>query len=105
MLTGATIRKYRELRGLSQLELARRIGISRQAVCNGESGAVQRPRWYPQAAEILDIPDETWMSDDEVLVKLSELADLLLCRRSEERSQRPPSYGAFGVGRPAAHSA
>ena len=108
MLTGATIRKYRELSGLSQRELGKRVGVCRQAVCNGETGATQSPHWFPLAARELGIPDEddtTDMTEDEILLRLSELADLLLSRRSEQREQRPPTYGPYGVGRPAVRSA
>lgn len=105
MLTGSTIRRYRELRGLSQSQLAQQLNVSRQAVNGGETGAVQRPRWFPHAAEILGIPDETWMSEDEMLIKIGELADRLMLARTDRRQGRPLSYDSYGTGRGAARSA
>lgn len=100
MVTGTTVRRYRELRGMSQGELAARLGVSRQAVNGGETGAVLRPRWFPAAAELLRIPDETWMTEDEMLVKIGELADHLLLARTARRDGEPLTYGSYGTGRP-----
>jgi DNA-binding XRE family transcriptional regulator len=105
MLTGATIRRYRELRGMTQGELARRLRISRQAVCGGESGAVQEPQWLRAAADILFIPDETWMNREEMLIKIAQLSDQLLCLETEGRQVPPSGYGAYGTGRPTARTA
>lgn len=56
MTTAQLIRHYRELRGLNQSELARRIGISPQAVQHWEHGnAEPRSKLLPKIAQVLGL--------------------------------------------------
>jgi len=50
------IRELREARGLSQSELARRVGVTPQAIQQLEDGKVRDPRYIVALAEILGVP-------------------------------------------------
>lgn len=52
----ALLRAKREQHGLTQAELARKVGVTRQAVGLWESGEF-RPRPVGKLAEVLDITD------------------------------------------------
>lgn len=56
---GARIKAARLLKGMSQTELAERLGVSQPAVAHWESGA-HAPRFalLPRIAAVLDIPRE-----------------------------------------------
>ena len=58
---GARIRAAREAAGLSQGELAARIpGVKQQSIDQVERGLVQRPRFLPELAEVLNTTT-TWL--------------------------------------------
>ena len=50
------IKELREAAGLSQSELARRVGVTPQAVQQLEDGKVRDPRYIVALAEILGVP-------------------------------------------------
>ena len=49
------LRKWRELRGLRQVDLAERVGLSHRSVSNFESGREARPNHARKLAEVLDV--------------------------------------------------
>jgi phage repressor protein C with HTH and peptisase S24 domain len=53
------IRALREALGLSQSELARRVGVTPQAIQQLEDGKVRDPRYIVALAEILHVPPAT----------------------------------------------
>ena len=50
---GDTIREWREREGLSQPQLARKLGISQQAVQQLEAGKTQQPRYLVKLAKLI----------------------------------------------------
>lgn len=54
--SGAAIKSIRELAGLSQVALARQIGISTAALCQIEAGGGMKPANLKRAAEVLGVP-------------------------------------------------
>lgn len=58
------IRSAREAKGLSQADLAKKIGSSQQTVAKLEAGTITFSRFFPRISKILDIPlpslDETY---------------------------------------------
>ncbi len=49
------LRKWRELRGLRQVDLAELVGLSHRSVSNFESGRKVRPNHARKLAEVLDV--------------------------------------------------
>lgn len=74
--------KYRKLAGLSQEELAERVGVSRQAVSKWELDAA-----LPETEKLIALARVFKVSVDELLGNTPE---------PEDASPPPPSYGAYG---------
>ena len=53
---GERIRQAREARGLSQTDLARRVGVKQPSIQNIENGRTKDPRKLMEIAAVLDIP-------------------------------------------------
>lgn len=59
---GRTISRLIELRGVSQTELARRVGVSKQLISQIASGRIPSPDVVRKLARALDVPYlELWM--------------------------------------------
>jgi len=54
--TGLRLRWARERRGLSQAQLGEKLGVSQAAIDQAERGLTVKPKFLPEAAEILDVP-------------------------------------------------
>lgn len=54
--TGLRLRWARERSGLSQAQLGEKLGVSQAAVDQAERGLTVKPKFLPEAAEILDVP-------------------------------------------------
>lgn len=63
---GATLQRLREQRGLSQKELAKRVGVSTGAIGNYEAG-LRRPKFetLEALADVFNVPMGVLLGDDE----------------------------------------
>ena len=80
MTYGAKIRQSREQKGMTQEELAEKLGVSRQAVSKWE-GDLSQPAAAKLAAlaALLDLPPETWAELDAAALKEKKALEQSAC--------------------------
>jgi len=61
---GARIRRAREAAGLSQTQLAQRVGVADKQVSRWEHGQQPRPGRLEAIADALGVPAESFFRDD-----------------------------------------
>ncbi|NHN87903.1 helix-turn-helix transcriptional regulator [Acetobacter conturbans] len=90
---GQRIRALRQYAGMTQVELARTLGLSRSAIAHWETDRDGRVREYlPRLAELFQVPPEvflTGMATQEAVVQLAiDEVDLLRLYRSLDVGER-----------------
>jgi transcriptional regulator with XRE-family HTH domain len=56
MTISRNVARYRKERGLSQVELARRVGVRQNTIAAIESGLTRKSKYLPDIARVLEVP-------------------------------------------------
>lgn len=83
MNLGKAIEHYRKAGGLSQAELARRIGVDRSTICNNESGAA-----HPSLHNLERIAAALGVRLCELIARAEGVAIVVASETAEQRASR-----------------
>ena len=78
---GARIRYYRERLGLSQDELALRVGAAQQTIQSLESGKIRKSTFLPHIAKVLGVDFDTLLSGNDLLTPATKPVFMATARR------------------------
>jgi transcriptional regulator with XRE-family HTH domain len=78
---GARIRYYRERLGLSQDELALRVGAAQQTIQSLESGKIRKSTFLPHIAKVLGVDFDTLLSGNNLLTPATKPVFMATARR------------------------
>ncbi len=95
MIYGARVREARDLRGLTQMQLAERIGADPSWVAKVEADQIAEPRqeWVDGVAEVLGLPIEYFEDPDEIDFPIGSL---LFRARSDMSKREEAQVRAWG---------
>lgn len=93
MLDGSNIRAAREAKGMTQAELAEKIGTSQQTVDKIERGVMKRTTYLPEIQKVLGIDHGIPISENTGLSPLAVLRTILCANPTAEHYWKATCFG------------